>query len=287
MAAAAGPPAGVDPEPAATESVVNGEIREWLAAPARPVRYRLMDRLTDMYHGRRDGRRGLPPAPATAGAEVARPEGAAAWEVGAARADGGGAEDGSGLLGTPRLEELRRLANEQMAAEWEAGEYRRAALLEQLRQAEAIAAPLAAHAADLRQRLEDRTEPAPVGWLRERRLAEAGYPESLVRARRLADHERSWVKAELEYLDAARRLSESERVATVLRDAVARQAAVARMRARREYEHACRRVAVYWRQLLRAHPHGPLLNGRINSAGPALPAWARETDIAPEPTGRQ
>src|SRR5205814_8435156 len=105
------------------------------------------------------------------------------------------------------------------------------------------------------------------------------------RARRIAEHARRAEAAEAAYLAAVTRLGEVEQSVTSLRDELRRRDAVTRARTRRIYEHAWRRVATYWQQLVRTHEHGRELNARLRPVGPELPEWAREP-VPSEPTGR-
>ncbi|MGH3877367.1 MAG: hypothetical protein ACRDSK_10075 [Actinophytocola sp.] len=186
-------------------------------------------------------------------------------------------------VGTPKLEELRRTARTQMELERLASEEDCAAIVdacdeaatrERLQRAEEQVARLAQLVAD------SATRPAEAA-LAVRRFAEAEHPETLVRVRRSADHARNLEAIEAEYDSARKALSEARGAATEIVRLTEARRAVARIRARRVHEHAWRRVAVYWRQLVRSHTNGDLLNDQLKPVGPDLPDWARDPDLTP------
>lgn len=285
----------------ATPGDIDGQYLRWTAAPAPPIQYRLGDRLADARWGRRDGRAGLPelppkvaPTDTAAGADAARgaPAGggaAAGWATAAVRddavsgadADAGGASGGSAVprVGTPRLEELRRIARDRIAAE----RLQAATDIAPAARLRSAASSRLAQAAELAENLWLRCEEAgkqlTEAELTERHRAELMHPEALVRARRRAAQERRRAAAEAEYTAARREAESARQQVAAFDDFIARRWQVARIRAQRIHEHACRRVAAYWRQLVRAHPDGPWLNGRIELVGPDLPDWAHDPDV--------
>jgi hypothetical protein len=291
----------------ATPGDIDGQYLRWTAAPEPPIRYRLGDRLADARWGRRDGRAGLPELPpkvaptgpptgAGAAGDAAAGGGApAGWETaavrddavsgadagGAADADGGGAFGGSAVprVGTPRLEELRRIARDRIAAEW----LQAATDIAPAARPRSAASSRLAQAAELAEslwlRCEEAAKQLTEAELTERHQAELMHPEALVRARRRAARERRRAAAEAEYTAARREAESARQQVAAFDDLVARRWQVARIRAQRIHEHAWRRVAAYWRQLVRAHPDGPWLNGRIELVGPDLPEWAHDPNV--------
>jgi hypothetical protein len=243
-----------EPEPLLTSRQVRRTTRRWVRRPAGPIRYRLVDRLVDIYHGWRDGVRGLP--------QVSQPD-----EY---------VDSAPEPVGTARLEVLRRLTAERIAAE--------------LLQAEADIAPLSvqvvtetkAHAAvaaewldTTRTRYKQVTEPPSDGWRSIRRLAEEERkrPEALVVARRLDEQRKRELTARHELQGAAERSQRlQQRLSAADAMAQARMEA-ARIRAERLYEHGWRRCATYWQHLVRNHPQGRVLNGRLRPVGPEMPDW--------------
>lgn len=235
----------------------------WTAPPARPSRYPLHERLLDQYAGYRDGRRGLP--------RVAVPTGDAL------------ARAGRQHTATPKLEELRRTARNQMERERLAAAEDCAAIANAKNEAGAqeLVERAVANSTRLAQLSADAGTWPAEHVLTARRLAEAHHPESLIRARRTADHERSRDAVEAEYESAQHAASNARSaVAEIAKLIEARQTA-AQIRARQCHEHAWRRVAVYWRQLVRSHPDGAVLNEQLKPVGPDLPDWAQEPDPTP------
>jgi hypothetical protein len=90
----------------------------------------------------------------------------------------------------------------------------------------------------------------------------------------LRDLEQRYVAAETE-LSQARQVVETHQRTTQARWYLAC------IRIRRLYEHAHRRINVYWRQLVRHHPRGDLLNGLLATVGPDLPDWVSEDTPPP------
>jgi hypothetical protein len=223
--------------------------RRWIRRPARPVRYGIVVRLADTYAGYRDGSRGVPALPA--GEATVPPR----------------------RVGTPRLEAIRHRAREQTEQERIALERERAGWTEQLLEVRARLDALAADEQECRHRLDAARTPATPEDLGQRRFAEADRPVSLIHARRRAERDRLRDALAAEHARAVDQLAAAQRSAAVVEELTTRRAAVARARGRRLYEHACRRGATYWQQLLRSHPDGPALNGHIEPVGPDLPEW--------------
>jgi hypothetical protein len=244
----------------------------WIRRPAPPVRYRLPDRLADVYHGYRDGARGLP--------TVTVP------------GHGGDGVPIQGHVGTPRLEVLRRLTAERIAGE--------------LMQAQTDIVPLSVVAVPEALRLvavsterlrmtsawyELVTGPPTDDQLSVRRLAEeeSKRPEALVAARRLAEHRKRELAAEREHLSATEQAHLMQQRLMSANGMIEARMAIARIRAVRLYEHGWRRCATYWQQLVRSHPQGCSLNGLLEPVGPELPEWVldagRPGGVDPTPEG--
>jgi hypothetical protein len=247
-------------------------VRRWTSRPAPPVRYRLLDRLTDVYYGYRDGARGLP-------------------AVTVSGQDGDGVPI-QGHVGTPRLEVLRRLTAERIAGE--------------LMQAQADIVPLSVVAVPESLRLvavsterlhmtsawyELVSGPPTDDQLSVRRLTEEENkrPEALVAARRLAEHRKRELAAERDHLSATEQAHLMRQRLMSANGMVEARMAIARIRAIRLYEHGWRRCATYWQQLVRSHPQGCSLNGLLEPVGPELPDWVldagRPSGADPKPEG--
>lgn len=207
----------------------------------------------DSYHGYRDGKRGLPLVVAD-----------------------DAMESQTGEIGTPRLEMLRRstagrIEGEQLKASIDIARLSAVALPGLTTQIAAAAHRLQI-VADAYAAASDKPSRDELGI---RRLAEEEKkrPDVLVAARRLQEHRKREQQARQELLGATERHgSLLQRTAAVTGMADTR-AEVARIRARRQYEHGWRRCATYWQQLVRTHPHGGVLNGLLRPKGPELPTW--------------
>jgi hypothetical protein len=125
---------------------------------------------------------------------------------------------------------------------------------------------------DVRMAKQEPTE----AQLNTRRLAEDALssPE-LVRRRRLGDHQRRLRAAEDRLAVAEADAATARAARDTLNRTVQGRWSLTVVRARRLHEHAQRRAHVYWRQLVRTHAQGDVLNGALARVGPELPEWAR------------
>lgn len=247
----------------------------WTAPPARTVRYPLTERLADWRAGWRDGRLGLPAVPAEL---LDIGPGNPAAEAPAEFA-----------VSTNRLEQLRHVHRGRMQGEL--NNFLRFSEGMYARQTEAAGQVRTAEAAVAKRRKEvEAARKAPSEpELAACRLAETMHERSpeLVRRRRLGEHERHLLRAE-ERLAAAEADAVKARAALDMLDRTVRgRWSLTVVRACRLHEHAQRRAHVYWRQLVRTHPQGDVLNGALARVGPDLPEWARKDApipaLAPEP----
>jgi hypothetical protein len=233
-------------------SAAGRRARRWTARPARPVWYGPVARVADAFCGWRDGRRGLPsltsPGP-------------------------------SSFLSTQRLAEVRgaatvRISNEELssAVHENAIKAGRTAARSQLEQC-------VAQAEDDWSALSDARKPPSEHELNRRGLGESDLPETEVRRRRLADHERRQRAAEARYAEARQAVHAAQHELEALDEVLVTHRTVGLLRKRRIDEHASRRSALYWRHVVRVHPDAGKLNDRLTPAGPDLPPWSKEADI--------
>ncbi len=232
----------------------------WTAPPPRPLSYPAWQRCADVWHGWRDGRHKIPTVPDTAREEMAD-----------------ATERQRQLVVTAQLEVLGRRCRDQINAElvrWN-----------QLAGAAPSPAELAVELPKLqedmvaveRERQAARQPPDELA-LKERRSAERDRPDAVVRARRLADHQRRLRAAEDAYAAAWRTYDDAHRRLTRAADQQRRLHVEAAARARRIHEHTWRRIATYWQQLVRSHDKGPELTGLLRPVGPELPGWAQDDE---------
>lgn len=199
-----------------------------------------------MWNGWRDGLHGLP-----------------------ALSTAGDAGSGAGT-GTPTGDALRALYEHHSATEEAlaapAISARQAAVTSAIEQHDHAVQQVAAALIVLAE-LPDPTERE----LTTRRIAEADLPESLVRQRRLREHEkhRSALRRRIEQLDAtSQQRLQQQRSAEAARDGLlaAHAERIHQLRA-----HSRRRLATYWKQLVRRHPEGVRLNRVLAPESPTLP----------------
>jgi hypothetical protein len=183
-------------------------------------------------------------------------------------------------VGTPHLMRLRALARDLIGQERLAMLEDVASLQEDLAQLRARATALDGEVAAARRDLEVLLANPPSDEdLKERRTAEADVtrrPDRLVRERRLAEYQGRCNEASRAHLAKTAALAQTTQALGAREGALERRLAIGRTRAHRIYEHALRRVATYWQQLVRVHPYGPELNARLRPVGPELPRWALE-----------
>jgi ABC-type multidrug transport system ATPase subunit len=218
-----------------------------------PIRYGQWRRWTDAYQGWRDGRAGIP-------ARHNRP----------------------GPVTTPHREALIRLAQDAFAREHLVyrelvAEPHRAIVSHRLRLAEARSA------ADWARQAFDRepVEPTPAD-LRLRRIGEHAHPESVIVRRRKAEHRKVRARSQAAVIQAqavvgqiAADLARSEQEAKQLHEA-------AIIRVRRIHEYIHRRLAIYRRALVRAHPDGAWVNLVLSVEAPEIPGWVLPDAYLPE-----
>ncbi|MEV0129736.1 hypothetical protein AB0H83_14920 [Dactylosporangium sp. NPDC050688] len=232
----------------------------WAAPPPKPMRYPPHHRLADAWHGWRDGRKGIPVIPAAL-LDLA----------------GEYAEEQRQLVGTPRLEVLRRRSAELINVECERHDRRLIGAVGPAALATSIDSRQKA-VDELRTQLAVHQTPPDDLALKERRSAEAERPDLLVRHRRLAEHARRLHAAASALAAAEQQRNEAcERQVLAAQDLYHAERVLA-ARARRINEHHWRRAAAYWQHLVRSHELGPQLNAMLRPVGPELPSWAEEED---------
>jgi hypothetical protein len=234
----------------------------WTRPPEQPARYRLPDRLSDMFHGWRDGKHGLPPLPppppdaGRPGQDTPRPR-------------------------TGRMEVLARQATELIEGEKIRCGEDSAVLKQEATRFLMLRDALTDEVAVTAQKLREAQNPLSDQQRDARRLAEHDTqhrPAGLVRLRRQTAWERQLAAAEQRHRGIVARLAEASREAELRKELISDRAAAARAGARRHHELALRRIATYQQQLVRTHPQGAELNRLLveHPAGPDLPAWTRD-----------
>jgi len=222
----------------------------------KPIRYGQWRRLTDAYHGWRDGRKTIParfpqiPAP--------------------------------GPVTTPHREALIRLAQDAFAQEYL--DYQRL-VAETYRRIMAGRARLDAVRETLAwaQSAEDmESRPLTAEQIARRRLGEDQHPEQVIIQRRHKEQQRLIARARAEVVRARADIAdiEAELADDVQEAQQQHQSAAARVR--RIHEHVHRRLAVYRRSLIRAHPEGGWANAALSLKAPEIPGWARPDAYIPD-----
>jgi ABC-type multidrug transport system ATPase subunit len=222
----------------------------------KPIRYGQWRRLTDAYHGWRDGRGRIP---------------ARFPKVPAA-----------GPATTPHRDALIRLARDAFAQEHldyqrlvaqahrriMAGQVRLTAAKESLTWSNSV--------------LELESEPLAAEQVTRRRLGEERHAQSVIVQRRHREQEKVIARARVGVVRAQAHVAEveAELAADVQEAAQHHQAAV--VRAQRIHEHVHRRLAVYRRSLVRAHPEGAWANSVLSPKTPEVPGWALPDAYLPD-----
>ena len=222
----------------------------------KPIRYGQWRRWTDAFHGRRDGRAGIP---------AKLPAGAPA-----------------GPVTTPHREALIRLAQDAFSYEHLAytrlvAEPHRRIRAEQARLEAARSAltwAMLGFDADARTLTAAETT--------RRRLGEEHQPETVIVQRRRNDHQKLLSRSRSAVTRAQADIAAIEAdLGLALQEAQQHhQAAV--IRVERIHEHIHRRLAVYRRALVRAHPDGAWVNAVLSPQAPEIPGWALPDAYGPE-----
>lgn len=246
-------------------------------SPVVSMPYPFYRRMTDRWHGWRDGKKGIPELPA---ANVTDQD----------------ALHGSGTTGTGIAE--RRINVSQMYS-----------MLTNQAQQKVAAVRKAC--------VEDCVEPSKrhssavngLGALRERALAALNHREQIgkpdmtepprrrsfeegredltedtLRRRRLADHRREYDRADAAYIARWDEFNRARSAAAAHRKDIEALCQAAAHRAREYWHHYQLRRSVYSQQLVRAHAEGKRLNQLLEQAEPELPAWVDDPQlILPEP----
>lgn len=222
----------------------------------KPIRYGQGQRLADTYQGWRDGRKRIP---------ARHP-----------------AVPSPGPVTTAHREALIRLAQDAFAKEHL--DYQRL-VAEAHRRIMAGRARLEAARESLAwaQSAEDmESRPLTSEQVTRRRLGEDRHPEQVIIQRRYREQQRLIARARGE---VARALTEIADIEAELADDVQEarqqhQLAVARVH--RIHEHVHRRLAVYRRSLIRAHPDGGWANAALSLKEPEVPGWALPDAYLPD-----
>jgi ABC transport system ATP-binding/permease protein len=220
------------------------------------IRYGQRNRWADSFQGWRDGRAGIPARQVT------------------------GAPPGPAT--TPHREALIRQARDSFAYEYLeyhrlAAEPHRRTMAEQARlEAAESALTWATLAADM--------ESGPLAEVesRRRRLGEEHHPETVIVQRRHQEQRKFLARAQAA---VTRTQADVAAIAADLAQALEEarqqhQAAVVRVQ--RIHEHVHRRLAVYRRALVRAHPDGAWVNVVLSVQAPEIPGWALPDAYAPD-----
>ena len=211
--------------------------------PARPLRYPLIARLGDWYHGWRDGWAGIPDR-----------------------------HTATRYVTTPHREMLIRLGQEMFEQERLRYERARGDAPERIAAATARLDQLRAHRTEAERQLAETARPLSAQAETWRRIGDVDRPERVVIQRRRAEQRRQIsavrltlnnVVAEIGWVEA--QLAETQR-------ADQRELQVATTRVFRIHEHIHRRIDCYLRSLIRWHPDGAWAGAHLVVPS-FLPGW--------------
>lgn len=107
-----------------------------------------------------------------------------------------------------------------------------------------------------------------------RRLGEERHPQTVILTRRRREQRRLVARAGRERASAAGELAEAEAELERLTEQARQQHKAAVTRVERIHDHVHRRLAVYRRALVRAHPEGAWVNAVLSPLTPEKPGWA-------------
>ncbi|WP_018801895.1 hypothetical protein [Salinispora arenicola] len=212
--------------------------------PAPPIRYGLLSRFADWFHGWRDGRRGLPAA------------------------------EPSANLVSPAEEALIRAARDAFAHEWIRLEFDLAEPLQRRADAQVRRTFAARVLVEAERELDECLPVPPADELTIRRDGERIASASLVQARRRAEHRRRREALHVVARQARVRLAQIDAEIASFSESAVRRLAIRQARVRRLHQHTQRRLASYRRSLVRWHPKGALIVAELEATKPAIPEWA-------------
>ncbi|WP_188191198.1 ATP-binding cassette domain-containing protein [Nonomuraea sp. SYSU D8015] len=224
----------------------------------KPTLYGPLARLSDWYHGWRDGWAEIP-SPVAHGA-LDRP------------------------VTTPHRDALIRRAQDAFEHERLRYEADRTRVLAHRTAASAFKPHIQDRAARAEERLaavsallspEERTR---------RRLGEERRDDRIVVTRRLREQEQRIRAAQAAVQDAHAELASLDGQIAATSEEADRCLSAAAARVRRIHEHTHRRLAAYRRRLVRTHPHGAWVNDVLSSPSPEIPGWALLGPPAPLPS---
>lgn len=222
----------------------------------KPVRYGQWRRLADSYHGWQDGRNQIPARSPL----VPLP----------------------GPVTTPHREVLIRLAQDAFAQEYLVHQRLSA---ETHRRIAAGRARLAVARDSLAwaQSAEDmESRPLSAEQVMRRRLGEDHHPQQVIMQRRVRDQQRLIARARAQVARTHMEIAEIEaEIADDLQEA-RQQHQVAVVRVQRIHDYVHRRLAVYRRSLIRAHPDSSWVNSALSPKEPAIPGWALPDAYLPD-----
>ena len=244
----------------------------WTRPPERPSPYRFTARMSDMAHGWRDGKRGIPLVSDAVAAVTTVAETATEAEAEAVDAEA------PPEPWTPRMEVLLRLSRERIEGERIRLADDLSVLMQRAAESRHLAEALTERSRAHGQALERAQKPPEDTDLAKRRLAEQDTqrrPDGLVIDRRQAAWELRLRSAQEQHQATAAQLARATQALRYHEDLIAERTTVAACAARRHHELALRRVATYLQQLVRTHRRGPELNALLmqHRVGPDLPTW--------------
>jgi len=246
-----------------------GRGHPWTATPARPIRYSLFQRVADWRTGRRDGRNGIPAVPPELISANARPD----FPVSDAPIPP--------AFRTSRLAELAEQYHGCVEDEYARFQRYRAEQAEEHNTAVARVEVADDELEQARSAYAAASTPLPDERLKTRRITEGQLPDVHVRQRRTGAHDRVLAAAR-ERLDTATKEYHGATAALRTIDMrIDKRREWAAGQSRRLRRHEQRRKQVYWQYLVRWHPYGDVLNGRLEPAGQELPDWATKDPSSP------
>lgn len=222
----------------------------WDTKPHKPTFYGPIARLADRFAGRGDGKAAIPALPI------------------------GPAEVIDAQAGTTPYLEIRRRhfldhserEYRQMLIDIEPVFRQLAALRQDIEAAEE-------KVTEIRERL-DSIPPLPAeAVLASRNVVEQHADETLVRARRLREHDARRAKVLAEEQQAVEKIRALRIEEARLTEMIAAREQILATRVRQLHEHALGRCSTYMRHLVRKHPDGAALIPFLYLARPALPDW--------------
>jgi ABC-type multidrug transport system ATPase subunit len=183
---------------------------------------------------------------------------------------------------TPHREVLIRLAQDAFAQEYLVHQRLSAETIRRIAAGQARLDAARDSLAWARSAEDMESRPLSTEQVMRRRLGEDHHPQQVIAQRRARDQQRLIARARAQVARTHAEIAEIEAELADDLQAARQQHQVAVVRVQRIHEYVHRRLAVYRRSLIRAHPDGSWANSALSPKEPLTPGWALPDAYLPD-----